>query len=195
MLAATFPLGKKVQRRGIARKVHPGSSPRWQLDRPDERPGLGWLPVLARKHTSQIRTEESPRFALLFPQRRDWGASFCRTRVWGKCTPVRRKGHACGPENGAAMIDGPILAGVGGLPAGATDEDDGRGRASFIVQKRAPWPQRGSIPADPTALVKEQAGSQACRPGTGGDGSPLTHLGTVVEIPGSVASMMPSVMI
>lgn len=37
------------------------------------------------------------------------------------------KGRACGSENGAVMIDGPILAGLGGLPPVAAEEDDGRG--------------------------------------------------------------------
>lgn len=31
------------------------------------------------------------------------------------------------------MLDGPILAGLGGLPAGAAEEKEGHDRASFIV--------------------------------------------------------------
>lgn len=47
------------------------------------------------------------------------------------------KGHACGSENGAVVLDGPILAGLGGLPAGYCGGGRGTRRASFIVEQRA----------------------------------------------------------
>ena len=51
------------------------------------------------------------------------------------------KRHACGSENGAVVSDGPILAGLGGLPAGTAEEDEGRdGRHSS--SSRGPLPSK-----------------------------------------------------
>lgn len=55
------------------------------------------------------------------------------------------KGRACGSENGALMLDGPILAGLGGLPAGAAEEDDGRG-GRHSSSSRGPMPSKRQYP-------------------------------------------------
>lgn len=102
----------------------------------------------SRGNSLLLRTEGSPRFTLLAPTT-DRGVAFCRTRVWGNALRGAEKGHACGSENGAAMLDGPILAGLGGLPAGAMEGNEGYGRrhSSFLPSKRQhPGRSHGSLP-------------------------------------------------
>lgn len=167
-----FPLAP-AQRRGTTRKVHPSSSPRWQLDRPDERLLVGGLPALAMKHTTlQLRTSGSPRFALL-PQQTTGVAAFCRTRVWGNMHSGAEKSHACGSENGAGMLDGPILAGLGALPAGTTEEKEGRdGRHSS--SSRGPMPSKRQQPGRSRGTFQGAGGQPSLSPRYGWICSPLT---------------------
>lgn len=87
------------------------------------------MPVLSRKHTPQFSNLGiDPHVLPSFPQQtNDRGVGLLPYQSPGKMHSNAEKGRACGSENGAVMLDGPILAGLGGLPAGAAEEDDGRG--------------------------------------------------------------------
>lgn len=103
-LGLPSPLAQ-VQRRGIARKVHPSSSPRWQLDRSDELPGVeGSCQSLAGQHTPSLHlgAEGSPRFVFLRPNYRPGGSSAVpesgemHSAVRRRATRVdRRTGRPC----------------------------------------------------------------------------------------------------
>lgn len=121
------------------------------------------------------------------------GVSFCRTRVWGNALRGAEKGHACGSENGADMLDGPILAGLGGLPAGAAEENEDRdGRHSS--SNRGPLPSKRHHPGRSHGTCQGAGRQPSLLPRYGWGYSPLTS-GDVVENPGWVASMMPSVIL
>lgn len=82
------------------------------------------------------------------------------------------KSHACGSENGAGVLDGPILAGLGASPAGTTADEEGRG-GRHPSSSRGPMPSKRQHPGRSRGTFQGAGGQPSLPPRYGWRWSPL----------------------